>query len=190
VTPSRLRLLAMALVLAGAGVVALAWSQTWYVVTLQGAELAVGGDTAGAALLALALASLALLLALALAGTFFRVVLGVLDALLGVSVIVVAAWSLSDPVRASFPALVEATGISSIDALRDAVAGVATTPWPAVGIIGGVLMVLTGLGIAVTARAWPQTGSRFTRVRATTLDGDPIRDWDALSEGEDPTAPR
>lgn len=181
-TPGRLRLISMAAIVLEAGLAALAWSQTWYTV----GEVVVGGAVAGGALLPLALASLTLVLALALAGAVFRVILGVLDALLGVCVVVVAAWSLSDPVRASQPALVAATGLSNEQPLS--YAAVVVTPWPVVGLIAGVLMVLTGIAVAVTARAWPTSGSRYTRSRLETPDGDAVHDWDALSEGDDPTA--
>lgn len=188
IAPGRLRLISMAAIVAEAGIVSLAWSQTWYLLRLPAAEYSVGGDVAGGALLPLALASLTLVLALTLAGPFFRVVLAVLDALLGVCVVVVAAWSLGDPVRASLPALVDATGIASAQALRDQVDGIVTTAWPVVGLVAGILMIITGLAIAVTSRAWPVPGGKYTRVRMATPDGDPIHDWDSLSEGEDPTA--
>jgi uncharacterized membrane protein (TIGR02234 family) len=186
-TPNRLRLILLAAIVAEAGLVSLAWSQTWYLLRLSGAEYAVGGDIAGGALLPLALASLALVAALLLAGPFFRVVLGVLDALLGVCVVAVCAWSLSDPVRASLPVLVDATGISSEGTLLGEIASTVTTPWPAAGLVFGVLMILTGIAVAVTSRAWPTSGSRYTRTRAAHPDGTAIDDWDALSEGDDPT---
>jgi hypothetical protein len=178
----------MAAIVVEAGLVSLAWSQTWYLLRLSGAEYPVGGDTAGGALLPLALASLTLVLALALAGRFFRVVLGVLDALLGVCVVVVAAWSLSDPVRASIPVLVDATGFTADEqAYLDEIASTVTTAWPYVGLAAGILMVLTGLFIAVTSRAWPVSGRKYSRVRVETPDGDAVQDWDALTEGDDPT---
>lgn len=187
-TPGRLRLIAFAAIVLEAGLVALAWSQPWYGMRLSGTTLEVGGDVAGGALLPLGLASLALVAALALAGPVFRVILGVLDALLGVCVVVVANWSLSDPVAASFPFLVDALGLSGQEAIRDAVTGSTSTAWPVVGLVGGILMVLTGLAIAATARAWPTTASRYSRSRLHSTDGTAIDDWDALSEGDDPTA--
>lgn len=180
----------MAVLVAEAGLVSLAWSQVWYLLRLSGAEYEVRGDIAAGALLPLALASLTLVLALALAGPVFRVILGVLDSLLGVCVVVVSIWSLSDPVRASLPLLQDATGFSSSEqAFVDEVASTVVTAWPIVGLVGGVLMVLTGLAVAVTARAWPTSGSKYTRTRMATPEGDAIHDWDALSDGEDPTAP-
>ena len=187
-TPGRLRLISLAAIVVGAALVSLAWSQTWFLLRLSGAEVPVAGSVAGGALLPLALASLALVAALALAGPFFRVVLGILDALLGVCVVAVAAWSLSDPVRASLPVLVDATGFTSDEqAFLDEIASTVTTPWPFVGLAAGILMILTGVAVAVTSRAWPTSGSRYTRTRAANPDGSAIDDWDALSEGDDPT---
>jgi hypothetical protein len=189
VTPSRLRLVSLAAIVLTAGLAALSWSQTWYVLRLSDAAHAVGGEVAGGALLPLALASLCAVLALGLAGPVFRSILAVLDALLGACVIAVTAWSLSDPVRASVPALIEATGFSGdAQGFRDQLTGTEVTMWPWVGLVAGLLMTLTGLAIAVTGRGWPASGSRYTRTRAVTSQGDPVRDWDALSEGDDPTA--
>jgi hypothetical protein len=188
VTPSRLRLLSMAAIVVVAGLTALCWSQTWYVLRLADAEHAVGGGVAGGALGPLALASVCIVLALGLAGPVFRVILAVLEALLGVCVVVVTAWSLGDPVRASLPALVEATGFTADErAFRDQLTAIETTLWPWLGLAAGILMILTGLAIAITARAWPVSGGRYTRTRAVSADADPVQDWDALSDGDDPT---
>lgn len=187
-TPSRLRLISMVAIVVEAALVSLAWSQTWFLLRLSGAEYTVGGDIAGGALLPIALASLTLVLALALAGPVFRVILGVLDALLGVCVVAVAVWSLSDPVRASLPVLVDATGLTGDEqAFLDEIASTVTTAWPYVGLAAGILMIVTGLAIAVTSRAWPVSGAKYSRTRAETADGTAIHDWDALSEGDDPT---
>jgi uncharacterized membrane protein (TIGR02234 family) len=69
------------------------------------------------------------------------------------------------------------------------VTAIVITAWPYVGLAAGILMILTGPAVAVTSRVWPASGDRYSRTRATTPDGDPIHDWDALSEGEDPTEP-
>jgi uncharacterized membrane protein (TIGR02234 family) len=187
VTPGRLRLISMVAILVEAALVSLAWSQTWFLLRLSGVELPVPGSVAGGALLPLALASLALVAALALAGPFFRVVLGILDALLGVCVLVVSIWALSDPVRASLPILIDSTGISGEGTLLGMVASAPATPWPFVALALGVVMVLTGLAVAGTSRAWPTSGAKYSRTRAETADGTAIHDWDALSEGDDPT---
>ena len=49
-------------------------------------------------------------------------------------------------------------------------------------------MILTGLAIAVTSRAWPTSGAKYSRTRVETPDGTAIDDWDALTEGDDPTS--
>lgn len=177
----------MVAIVAEAALVSLAWSQDWFVLRLSTGDVSIPGAIAGGALLPLALASLTLVAALALAGPFFRVVLGVLDALLGVCVIAVCGWALGDPVRASLLSLSEATGISGVETLRAMVTSDPATVWPFVALVLGVLMVVTGLGIAVTARAWPTSGTKYSRTRAETPDGTAIHDWDALTGGADPT---
>lgn len=183
-TPSRLRLLSMLAILVAAGVAALSWSQTWYVLTISGSEYPIPGSVAGGVLLPLVLASLCLLAALALAGPVFRVILSVLQALLGVCVVVVTVYSLSDPFEASRPVVTDATGLTG----EELSYGLDVTLWPWIGLAGGILMILVGLALAVTVRAWPVSGRKYSRTRMAPEDGDPIQDWDALSEGDDPTA--
>ncbi len=112
VVGGRLKLYSLAGIAALAVLIFLAWSQTWYTMTVQGKPFPVAGSVAGGALSALALASLALIAALAIAGPFFRVVLGILQALLGVCVIVVAAFALSNPVVAATSSITKATGVA------------------------------------------------------------------------------
>jgi hypothetical protein len=189
VTPSRLRGISLVAVLAVGGLAILAWSQQWFLVRLSGTEFPVGGDVAGGAVFPLALASFALVAALALAGAVFRVILGVLEAFIGVGVIASTTFALADPVTAMAPALSKKLGISGPESLHAVVTGTVATAWPAVAIVAGALMVLAGLAIAVTGRAWPVSGRKYTRTRAASAaPGDPVQDWDALSDGDDPTA--
>jgi len=188
-TGSRLKLLSLALVGVLAALVLLAWSQPWFTVTLPDETITVGGDVAGAALPPLALASLALVLALAIAGPGFRIILGILEALLGLVVALVSGIALGDPVAASAPAITKATGISGADSLAALVEGVTTTAWPVVALIGGIMMGLLGIAITVTGGRWPQSGRKYSRSRLESADGSsPIDEWDALSEGDDPTS--
>lgn len=48
----------------------------------------------------------------------------------------------------------------------------------------GILQMLVGVGLALTVRAWPVSTSRYSRSRVA---GDRASDWDALTEGDDPT---
>jgi len=114
---------------------------------------------AGGGVLALILATAAAAFALLLAGPVFRVILAVLIALLGVCVILVTV------------ATPEGGGLVGL------------------AVAGGALQVLIGIGIAVTARLWPASASRYSRTR---MDGDatgggPVSHWDAMSSGDDPT---
>jgi hypothetical protein len=59
-----------------------------------------------------------------------------------------------------------------------------------VAIVLGVIMTLLGLAIAPTSRSWPDSGRKYTRSRMVAADpdaSDPVQEWDALSEGDDPT---
>lgn len=187
---ARRRLLGFALLAATAGGLLLAWSQTWFTLRLDSQTIAVPGRVAGGALVPLALVSLALILALALAGTGFRIALGVLEVLVGAGAITASGFALANPAVVATGSITTATGITGSKAV-DLVVSTTSTGWPAVGIAAGVLGVVTGLYVAVTARAWPQGGRRFSRTRAEPADGvagdDPVREWDALSEGDDPT---
>lgn len=53
-----------------------------------------------------------------------------------------------------------------------------------VAFAGGVLQVLVAGWVATTVRHWPSGSGRYSRSR---VNGDPASDWDALSEGDDPT---
>lgn len=186
-SPSRLRLVALlALVLLAAGVL-LAWSQEWFRVAIDGDEFGVRGDVAAGALAPLALTGLALVAALALAGPVLRVLLGILGALLGVSVIAVTMLSISDPPQSVATAVGEHTGIAGLDSIRAIIDRVDQSVWPWVAVAAGILLILTGALIAVTGPRWPGSGRRYSRTRLTPVEGNPVDDWDALSAGEDPT---
>jgi uncharacterized membrane protein (TIGR02234 family) len=173
-----------------AALVFTAWSQTWLTLTVQNKPFVVAGSVAGSALAPIALASLALVAALAIAGTFFRVVLGLLLALLGVCVIVVSAFAIAHPVVAATSAITKTTGVAGDASVAKLVTAASTTAWPVVAIVIGVFIALLGLLIVATSRRWPDSGRKYTRSRLVTSDSDvldPVQEWDALSEGDDPT---
>jgi uncharacterized membrane protein (TIGR02234 family) len=173
----------------------LAWTMTWFDVVLGGGEasqphIPVTGEAAAPALAALGIAGLALVAALAIAGPVFRVVLGLLQAVIGACIGWSAWGAISDPVEASAPLVTEATGISgrhSIDALIDAAS---TTAWPAITVAVGALLIVTGIFVVATARRWPGAASRYQSVRFDDPDAprSPVSDWDSLSDGSDPTS--
>ena len=189
-TGGRLKLLSLVAIALLAALIFADWSQTWFTLTLQGKPFPVSGQVAGSALSALALASLALIAALAIAGRFFRVVLGILLALLGVCVIAVSAFAIGNPVVAATSAITKATGVAGVQSVAKLVTATSMTAWPVVAIVLGVLLTLLGLAIAPTARSWPDSGRKYSRSRLTVPDTetpDPVQEWDALSEGDDPT---
>jgi len=205
-TAARLRGMLLGLTALLAALVFLAWSQPWFTLELTATSgdpepLVVRGDVAASALAPLALTVLAIVAALALAGTVFRIVFGVLEAVLGACVIAVTAVSLGDPAGASAHAITEVTGISGADSVAELVASVSVTLWPAVAIAIGGLLLVAGALVAATASRWPVSGRRYTRTRTMQADAgsnatrasdpeisDPIAEWDALSDGDDPTA--
>jgi hypothetical protein len=176
--------------LALAAIVLAAWTQTWFTLTVSGVKpIVVDGSVAAPALTALALSQLVLLGAIAIAGPFFRVVLGVIQALVGVAIVASAAVSLADPVTASAASVTKATGVagaSSIAGLVDG--GVVVTAWPWVSLVAGVLLMVAAVVIVITARSWPGSSSRkYTRVVAADAERTSVDDWDSLSGGDDPT---
>lgn len=202
--PARRRvkpLLVLAVILAS-GLALLAWTQVWVVARLAQdgsarSALDVAGSGAAPGLTALALAGLALAGALTIAGPVIRVILGLLEMLLGVSVVLSAALAIADPAGASSAAVTAATGVAGTDSTRAAVREAALTGWPFLALAAGILMVLVGLAVVITAKAWPGPATRY---QATTFEPvtdaatgrvrprDAVDDWDGLSRGDDPTA--
>ena len=194
-------------VLAASGLALLSWTQVWIVagVATSGSaqeHLEVTGTTASPALTALALAGLALGAALTIAGPIIRVVLGLLEVLLGASVFLGGFLALRDPAGASAAAVTDATGISGKESIVVALVDLTVSAWPFVALASGVFMALVGVGIVVTARRWPGPTTRYQSVRleparptgaddtAEAPPRDAVDDWDELSRGDDPTTGR
>lgn len=184
-----------------AGVIMLAWTQTWFTVRLHaGAAVTSTVAADGAAVVpqytALAIASLALFLAMTIAGRVLRVVLAAVEILLGLGVVVSGIAALGDPIAAARGAVGEVAGVSDLRAVRAVVSSVSVSAWPAVGIAGGVLAVLLGVVVIVVQRAWPgpsrkygaaTAGAAAAARAAAPVQRDAVVDWDDLSAGVDPT---
>jgi uncharacterized membrane protein (TIGR02234 family) len=172
--------------------------------TGDGQRIEVAGTVAAPALSALALAGLALAAALAIAGPAFRVVLGLLQAILGGSVVLAASTALGDPVRAGASLVTDATAIAGEQSVAALVASSSSTAWPVVALVCGGLTALLGIGVLATTRRWPgaaaKRASRFepadgyghgaSTMRTDEGDIDPVVSWDELSRGDDPTSGR
>jgi len=199
--PRRIKPILILAVIAASGLALLAWTQVWATVRLAAdgtsqQVLDVTGSIAAPGLTALALAGLALAGALTIAGVVIRIVLGILEMLLGVSVILSAALALADPVGASAAAVTAATGIAGTDSTRAAVESAALTFWPVLALVAGILMVIVGLIVCVSARRWPGPTTRYETTRfapvtdaatGQTRPRDAVDDWDGLTRGDDPT---
>lgn len=184
----RLRLVTILAIAALAALTLLSSTQQWWTIAIPEGSVGVPGTVASPALPALALSSLALAAALAIAGPFFRVVLGVLQLFVGFTVILAAWTSLGDPGTASAALITEATGVAGDDAVAALVQGVALTPWPWTAIAAGALSLLAGIFLLATVRHWPGPSRKYQAIRLENAQGDPIDDWDALSDGADPTS--
>lgn len=189
----RVRALALLLPVLAASAAFLAWSQVWVVVVLtDGRSVDAAGDAAAPAVPPFALAALALVGALALAGPVFRVVLGLLQSLLGLGIAVSGWLALADPLAAAVAPITEATGVEGLTGIRPLVESSSASPWPVVAMAAGIAAIAIGIGIALTASRWPQRTRRYDAVRLAP-SGEPGRvdrldAWDALSDGDDPTA--
>jgi Tryptophan-associated transmembrane protein (Trp_oprn_chp) len=186
----RLRLYTIAAIGVVAGLTLITTTQTWWTVHLATQSLAIAGTVAAPALTALTLCALVLAAALALAGPVFRLILGVLQLLVSFTIVFSSILSLARPDQPSESAVQTATGIagsSSIDAL---IRNVTLTPWGFIGIVLGVIAFLIGVWLLLTFRLWPVPSRKYQAVRFEVAGGprDAVIDWDALSDGADPTA--
>jgi uncharacterized membrane protein (TIGR02234 family) len=158
--------LTLLLLVIGSALTLLASTQTWFSVTLTAAAshagpIIVQGSAAAPALTALSLAGLALTAALAIAGPVFRIVLALLGILLGASVLISAASALGDALGSASAAITSATGVAGDASLSRLVDRIDTGIWPAVAIVGGVILVLASAAVVVTTRLWPGPSRRY-----------------------------
>lgn len=175
----------------------LAWSQPWFVATLGGESathppIPAGGDVAAPAVAALALAGLAGVGAMAISGPILRVILAILQVLVGGGIALSAVLAMLEPVTAVEPLVTAATGIAGSAAVTALVTAVPATVWPAVALASGLLLAMLGMVIALTGRAWPGSTRKYQPGRFGPAESGAgpertVSDWDALSEGGDPT---
>lgn len=187
--PRRLRLLTILAIPLVAALTLLSVTQQWWSVDVTGKTLEVLGTEASPSLSALALTSFALTAALAIAGPVFRLVLAALQVLTGVTVLLATLSSLGDPLTTSSSIISEATGVAGTESIAGLVDGVTVTGWPTLAIISGVLTLLLGVLLLFTVRKWPVATKKYQAVRMEE-PGAPrtsVGDWDALSDGADPT---
>ena len=186
-TPARLRLTTVLAGVLVAGLVLLAWTQTWFELVLEGGKvIAVPGQAAAPALSALGLASLALVGALSIAGPRVRIALGVLESAIGALIVTVAAGALASPLVASAATITAATAVSGPDSIAELVASTGVGIWPVAAIVGGALTAAVGIAVLITGGRWPGPSAKY-EAPAASETGTPVGAWDSLSDGSDPT---
>lgn len=177
------------------GVLALiAATQTWAAITVDagaGAQIfEATGQNQNAALSPVALAILAAAVALTIAGPIFRRLLGVLIAVLGAGSAWLAFAIMRDPVESASSGLTELTGLAG-DGHAELVVAVAPSVWPVIAAVTGCLSGVYGVLIAILGGRWGSSGKKYesttSRDRARPIERDRISDWDALSNGDDPS---
>lgn len=172
--------------LALAGITALDWIRaTAPDLTGTVLEVAVSGQEAAPAVLALALVAAAASLASALSSRWLRWVTGPVLVLAGALAGVLSALVALDPEAAARSGVGRATGVIGGELNAGA------TAWPLLALVPALLVVLAGLAVLVVGGRW-RSGSRY-RSAAAPAEGtiapedDPAAAWDALTRGEDPS---
>jgi uncharacterized membrane protein (TIGR02234 family) len=185
----RLRLYTILAIGLVAALTLLTTTQTWWTLHLATRTLTIAGTVAGPALAALALCTLVLAAALALAGPVFRLILGLLQLLLAFTIVFTTILSLANPDQPSESAVQSATGIAGTSSIDHLIRSVTLTPWGFVAVALGVIAFILGLWLLLTFRVWPSASRRYQAVRFQPANGprDAVIDWDALSDGTDPT---
>lgn len=179
------------------------------------AWLSLTGGQLSPVVLPVAFAVLAVALVLTLAGKVLRWVLAVTVFGLGLALAGIGSLATCDPRAGSASHLEEATGFAG-EAGQMAVVQTVVTPWPVVTL--GVGAALAGLGVLVMVYGgrWRAAGRRFAAAppavasavaeagtvpptqqflagdgsqhETDTQEPDRIADWDAMTEGKDPSA--
>lgn len=193
----RARLLGVVGILLAGAIGIISSTQTWLDVDLTagGEPLPVPGASAIPVLAPLSLAVLALGGALSIVGLVLRYAFGVLTVLAGgILLWLTAPIVFTQPISAVASTVTTATGISGQDAVGRLVAGISATAWPAVTLVGWVLLLAAGVFTLATAHTWRRVGRRYDAEQSAAkrpAEGplDAIDSWDELSRGEDPTGP-
>lgn len=194
-TPARSKLLAVLALLLGGVVSIISTTQPWITLTLtEGSNepLDVAGGDAIALLAPLSLAAMALGLALTIVGRGLRHVLGAIGVAIGVGLLVTAVPVMVAPPQSTYSnAVSDRTGLSGSDAISALVSSATPTIWPAIGVVGAVLILAAGIWTLATAHTWARGGRRYAASEDAapqlSRPRDAIDSWDDLSRGADPT---
>ncbi|WP_394160627.1 Trp biosynthesis-associated membrane protein [Galactobacter valiniphilus] len=176
--------------LAGGLVSLLGVTRTWITVPppntgVQLSAVAVSGTEAASAVMALTVVGIACAVAVTISGPVARYIVAVVQALVGAAIVGFVVPVLADPATAASAKVGEAYGLANVDTTYT------VSVWPWVSVVGGVLLVLGAVALALGSRGW-RNGHRYERTssgRAVVTEAtmDDIDRWDAFTEGSDPT---
>ncbi|MGQ0846323.1 MAG: Trp biosynthesis-associated membrane protein [Sporichthyaceae bacterium] len=179
--------------LLGSAIVLLAAGQAWVRGTAVQeplrVDLAVTGGSLVPAVPALALVCLAGAVGVLAARTGLRRLVGVAIAAAGLGAAVAAARNADPGAGELTDRAGEAVGTAAATA-----AGVETTLWPWVAVLGALLCGAAGLLVTLRAGRWPGMSARYSRPDAAapptasaSAEQTALDQWRALDRGEDPT---
>lgn len=192
------KLLALGAIVLAAALALLTSVQRWldikFFTGVASAEsLSVSGQELSPALTLLALAALASALVLTIAGPIFRRVIGVLVAVLGGGLAAIGLLTVTQPLAGARAAIEAVTGITGDDQFG-LVRATVVSAWPTVAGLSGIVLVFAGLWIVIFGGRWFSGGRKYQPAEAGgrassrgAAGSDRISDWDALSDGDDPT---
>lgn len=176
--------LALILVLAGAALALLASTRTWATGTVGGDQsFEVTGGSAAPGITALALVSAAGAVVLATAGRGVRRVVAPAVAAAGIGAAVLGLGIVVDPAAALLAAAEAASGTVGSGVGVTA----STNAWPAVALLGAVLVAAGGVLAFVRGGSWAGPSARYERPAEGPGSGPAPTAWDVLSRGDDPT---
>ena len=147
-------------------------------------DLAPTGRELAPGVVALALVALAGVLALVATRGLGRILVGVVVAVAGIGLAVLAATAKDETA-----ALVQAS--AALGTTEPEITGVAGTRWPLITAAAGALVAIGGALIIWRGSRWAGLGQRFEAAPGPPVPAEPRAQerhlWDALDRGEDPT---
>lgn len=147
---------------------------------LQQAHTTASGGKAAPALLASALVGAAAVIATLTTDRIPRWIASIITLVAGVVGVAVVLAPVRHPAEVLADVATTMTGHTG-----DRTIQASLTIWPWVGLLGSVLLVLTGVLAILGARTWSGLSTAYDAPGRTTVRA--RSDWDMLSDGEDPT---
>lgn len=190
----------------------IASSQTWVTFLLNSdtsvlTQIDVSGSEFAPLVFALCTASIATVFAATISPRVVRFALLLMLALFSAGAVFFSAQSVTQPIASAESELSAALGIIGVEALGASISSTALTIWPWVTVVTAVMLAMLALLSLVPSLSWQGSSRRYSRQRAdvpfesvnspetkglestAAVKSDArIDDWDALTDGADPSA--